>query len=58
MAAIGVHPLGVQLFNPSLIVKLYTGLPHILADKIPGPFQDFSRTICQTSRTFVLEKLN
>ena len=23
MAAIGVHPLGVQLFNPSLIVKLY-----------------------------------
>ena len=29
MAAIGVHPLGVQLFNPSLIVKLYTGCPAV-----------------------------
>ena len=35
------------------------GLPHILADKIPGLFQDFSRTICQISRSFmVFEKLD
>ena len=41
-----------------VVCLIYPGLPHILADKIPGLFQDFSRTICQISKTFVFEKLN
>ena len=51
--------IGVKYFQPQYVNDpLRSGLPHILANKIPGLFQDFSRTICQISRTLVFEKLN